>query len=217
MLTGNLIQIYGHSYIVVHVAQKAFFDCYSKDLSVALGSEIRGTLEALVFNCMQANMAEDGDAEYTDEKMHADIEALYKMGQGKFGTDEKGLFKILCAAPPEYLKKMNMAYAEKHGLTLQHCLTTELKGISKFAAEFLVGMKINPYETIARLFNEACQGVGTDETLVASVLSRYQKVMKQVSLAHVELFGKTMADRVRQENRGVDEALFLELLAVSEA
>jgi Annexin len=186
-------------------------------LGVALGSEIRGTLEALVFNCLQATMAEEGDAEYTDEKMQQDIEALYKMGQGKFGTDEKGLFKIMCTAPPTYLKKLNMAYAEKHGLTLEHSLTSELKGISKDAAQFLFGMKINPYETIAKLFDEACKGAGTDETLMASILIRYQTVMKEVMLKHVELFGKTMADRVRAENRGVDEALFLELLAVAEA
>lgn len=161
-------------------------------------------------------MDEDDDAKYDDAKMKEDIDDIYKLGQGKFGTDEKGLFKILCTSPPAYLKKLNMAYAEKHGFTLLHSLTTELKGISQFAAQFLMGMKINPYEEIAKLFDEACGGAGTDETLMASVLVRYQLVMSDVMLAHVELFGKNMADRVRKENRGVDEALFLELLGVTE-
>jgi hypothetical protein len=40
---------------------------------------------------------------FTEEKEKEVAEALYKVGQGKFGTNEKGLFKILSAskAPQE--------------------------------------------------------------------------------------------------------------------
>lgn len=182
----------------------------------ALGSEVVGTLEFLVFNCLQAAQEDYNESFHNDEKMKEDIEALYKMGQAAVGTDEKGTFKILCAAPPEYMKKLNMAYADKHGVTLLHSLSTEFKGIAKDAAQFLIGMKIKPYEEIAKLLERASAGVGTNETLLSTALIRYQGVMKDVMLAHVELFGKTIVDRVRAESRGVYEALFLELLAAVE-
>ena len=42
----------------------------------------------------------------------------------KWGTDEKAFFKLLCASPPEYLEKINLAYADKYGkwLLLVLCL-----------------------------------------------------------------------------------------------
>ena len=41
--------------------------------------------------------------------------------------------------------------ADKHGITLVKMLEVELSGISKDAALFMIGMKIKPYEEIAKL------------------------------------------------------------------
>ena len=83
-------------------------------------------MENLVINCLQAAEEEYDEDYHNEEKMEADVAALYEMGQGSWGTDEKGFFKILCASPPEYMSKLNLAYAEKHGFTLlkvRHMLT----------------------------------------------------------------------------------------------
>jgi len=69
------------------------------------------------------------------------------------GTKEKEIFKFLCKSPAEYLQKMNLQYADKHGLTLIKMLETELSGISKDAALFMIGMKIKPYEEVAKLID----------------------------------------------------------------
>jgi len=50
---------------------------------------------------------------------------------------------------------MNLQYADKHGLTLVKMLETEMGGISKEAAGFMFGMKIKPYEEIAKLIERA--------------------------------------------------------------
>lgn len=51
---------------------------------------------------------------HTDEKATEDAELIYKKGQGKFfGTDEKSIFKILCASPPEHIANINDIYADK--------------------------------------------------------------------------------------------------------
>ena len=44
----------------------------------------------------------------------------------KWGTDEKGLFKLLCASPAEYLEKLNLVYADKYGYTLLKTMEKEL-------------------------------------------------------------------------------------------
>jgi len=57
-----------------------------------------------------------------------------------------------------------------------------------------------------------CKGFGTNETLLASALIRFHHVMPEVMLAHVELYGMTIQDRVKSETRGDFEALLMELL-----
>jgi len=196
----------------MEIIKKRFFDMFTKDLGSMLTSETGGSLEFLMLNLLQASEEVYDESIHTDDKMKEDIDTLYKAGQGRMGTKEKEIFKFLCKSPAEYLQKMNLQYADKHGLTLIKMLETELSGISKDAALFMIGMKIKPYEEVAKLIDTSCKGFGTDELLLSTALIRYQQIMKPVMLAHVELFGKTIPDRVRSETRGEHEKLLMELI-----
>jgi annexin A7/11 len=206
-------------FISIHFAiQKKYFALNTKDLGRKLDGELGGALDQLIFNVLQAAEEEYDPNYHTAAKMEADVATLHKMGQGKtFGTDEKGLFKILCAAPPEYLKKLNLLYAEKHGFTLVKVLETELGGHVEKAAMFMIGMKLKPYEEIAKLIKKSCAGVGTNELLLTSAIIRYQSHLKQVTLAHVELYGQTIRDRINSECGGDYKRVLLELLDAAEA
>jgi hypothetical protein len=191
------------------ILKKRYFQLYTKDLGSLLGSELRGTLETLAYNVIQAAEEEYDPAVHTDEKAEKDVKVLHQMGQGRLGTNEAGIFKILVASPQEYLKKLNTLYAEKYGYALWKALEMELRGDAEKAAVFLMGMKLKPYEEIAKLIEKACKGFGTNEDLLSATLIRYQEVMNEVSLAHVELFGQTIHDRIRSETRGDYEKLLL--------
>jgi hypothetical protein len=115
----------------MQILKKKNFQLFSDDLGKVLDSELGGPFEKLVFNCLQAAEEEYDEGFHSDDKMKKDAEKLYKMGQGKFGTDESGLFKILCSCPPEYLKKLNLLYAEKYGFTLVKALETKSAEMSK--------------------------------------------------------------------------------------
>ena len=83
-----------------------------------LNSELGGIFEKIVVTCLQG-IEEDFDPGYhNDDLVDEDVAAFYQMGEGKFGTDEAGLFKLLCTRPSEHLKKVNLAYADKHDVTL---------------------------------------------------------------------------------------------------
>ena len=196
---------------ISHLKTK-FFDLHSKDLGRVLDSELGGNFERLIVNCLQGS-EETYDREYHNEaKMHSDIEKLYKMGQGKFlGTDEVGLFKILCASPPEYLKKLNYVYADKHGYTLEKVLETELGGQVRDAAVFMLGMKMKPYETVAELIVKATKGFGTNELLLTCTLIRYQLILRDVMAAYTELKGESLQDLIKKETSGDYERLLVEL------
>lgn len=176
----------GRSNTEMEILKKKYFELYTKDLGQVLASELGGDLESLVLNCLQASEEVFDPDFHTDSLMKKDMETIYKAGQGKFGTNETGLFKILSQRPAVYLKTMNLQYADKYGFTIVKVLETELGGKVEEAATFMLGMKLKPYETIAKLIKTACAGFGTNELLLTCALIRYQLVMKKVMEAHIE-------------------------------
>jgi len=107
---------------------------------------------------------------------------------------------------------VNETYADKYGYTLVKAMEKELSGDAQKAAIFTVNMKLKPYEAIAKIIKSACAGMGTDELLLSSCVIRYQHTMGHVNMAHMELFGKSIHDRIRHECGGNYKDLLLALV-----
>lgn len=123
--------------------KRNYFKLYTKDLGKLLASELHGDMERIVFNCMQGGEEAFDPQFHNKEKAVEDAELIYEKGQGKrFGTDEKSIFKVLCAAPPEHVKNINTVYADKYGYTLMKALEKELKGNVRDATLHMLGMKV---------------------------------------------------------------------------
>jgi hypothetical protein len=207
--------ICGRSNKEMEILKKKFFNVHGKDMGRKLDSELSGDFERLVFNCLQA-AEEKYDPDYhTDDKVADDVAAFHKMGEGKFGTDEAGFFKLICASPPEHLKKVNQMYADKYDVTLFKAVQDELSGKTEDATLFLLGMKLKPYTTIAKLIQKACKGAGTNELLLTCTVLRYQKHLKEVAAEYAELTGKSLQETLRNEIGGDYRRLLTELVDAS--
>ena len=151
----------GRTNAEMELLKKTYFRMYDKDLGKLLASELGGNMERLVFNCLQAAEQEYDPQFHTADLAMEEAEAIHKMGQGKtFGTDEKGIFKILCKAPPAHLANINQVYADKYGYTLIKAMEKELGGWMekqlRKATLHMIGMKLKPWETMAALVKDAC-------------------------------------------------------------
>mmetsp|Transcript_582 Transcript_582/g.879 ORF Transcript_582/g.879 Transcript_582/m.879 type:complete len:336 (+) Transcript_582:98-1105(+) len=196
--------------------KKTHFKLYSKDLIKLLGKELTGDHERLIINCLQGGEEVYDPQYHTKELANEEAEEIYKKGQGKwFGTDERAIFKLICKAPAQHVEAVNHAYAEKYGYSLLKAMEKSLGGNAKKAMLFTIGMKLKPYEAMANLIKEACAGMGTDEILLTCCIIRYQDVMRDVMTAHIELFGKTIHDRVRSECRGKYKDALITILNTS--
>ena len=195
---------------IAHLKKK-FFDAHSKDVGRYLDKELGGAFEKLVFACMQGSEEEYDPGFHTAEKVDEDVAALYKMGEGKWGTDEVGLFKLLCNRPAEHLKKVNSEYAEKHDVTLFKVMEKELGGDTRDATLYMLGMKLRPYQTIVKLIKKACKGLGTNELLLSCTIIRYQMVLKDVMLAYIEMEGDSLQELIKKEVGGDYKKLLLEI------
>jgi len=209
--------ICGRSNTEIDILKRTFYKLYDQDLGSYLDRELNGNLESLVFNCLQG-IEEGFDPEYhTDDLVSEDVDTLHGMSEGKFGTDEKGLFKILCSRPPEHLKKVNLAYADKYDVTLFKVMEDELGGHTRDATLFLVGMKLKPYTTVAKLIEKATKGVGTNELLLSSTIIRYQLCLKEVMAAYEELYGQSLQELLKKEVGGDFRKLLNEICDAAKA
>mmetsp|Transcript_139811 Transcript_139811/g.198021 ORF Transcript_139811/g.198021 Transcript_139811/m.198021 type:complete len:328 (-) Transcript_139811:189-1172(-) len=199
----------GRSNKEIEHLKKKFFDIHSKDLGKYLDKELGGNFEKLIFNCLQGSEEEYDPGFHDDAKVDEDVAALYEMGQGRWGTNESGLFKILCSRPSEHLKKVNAAYADKHDVTLYHVMEKELGGDTKDATVFLLGMKLRPYETIVKLIEKATKGIGTNELLLSCTIIRYQICLKEVMHTYIEMKGDTLQELIKKEVGGDYRRLLL--------
>lgn len=203
----------GRSNRDMELLKKTYYKMYTKDLVTHISSESGGDLKKLLSSCMQA-AAEDYDPDYhTEEKASEDAEAIYDAGQGKwFGTNEKKLFKIIALAPRKHLFAVNERYADQYGYTLVKAMEKELSGDAESAAIFTCNMRLKPYVAIAKLIKSACAGIGTNELLLTTCVIRYQDIMGHVNMAHEELFGKSVQDRIKSECSGDYKKLLLALV-----
>ncbi|KAL7564459.1 hypothetical protein ACA910_001553 [Epithemia clementina (nom. ined.)] len=208
--------IVGRSNAEMELLKKTYFDLHTEDLGRVLDRELGGHFEQLIVNCLQAS-EEVFDPEYhTEDKAKEDAKALYEMGQGKWGTNEKGLFKVLCAMPPEHMATVNRIYAEEYGYTLPKVMQKEFGGDTKWAAVLLLNMKLKPIEAVAGLIHDASAGFGTNELLFTATLIRYQSLLKAVMLAFVEEYGKPLDEVIKAETGGDYEKILLQILTTAD-
>lgn len=203
----------GRTNAEMDLLKKTYFQKYEKDLGQMLASELHGDMERLIFNCMQAAEEPYDPQFHNNDKAIEDAEIIHAKGQGRvFGTDEKGIFKVLCAAPPEHIENISKVYADKYGYTLMKAMEKELRGGVEDATLHMLGMKMKPYETMAKLVKTACAGFGTDELLLTCTLIRIQPHLQHVQASHIDLYGKTIHERVRSEAGGKYQKVLLSIL-----
>ena len=192
--------------------KETYFATFEKDLGVQLSGELGGDFERLIFHCIQGSEEEMDPEFHTDEKAEADCEAFYEAGAGRWGTDEKSLFKIIANSPPEHLATVNDLYVAKHERTLISALESELGGDVEKGAMHCVGMKLKPEETVARLIKSTCAGFGTDELGLTCAIIRYQSILPEVNNVHQDLFEKSIQDRIKHEVGGNYKKLLLAIV-----
>ena len=202
--------ICGRSNKDMELLKKTFYKEYTEDLETTVSGETSGDYKKVLLHSLQA-AEQTFDEEYdTDERAMEDAEAIFEGGQGRMGTDEKLIIKLIMTSCPKYLNLVNDYYADIYGYTLFKAVEEEFSGDGKDALLFTLGMKLKPFDTIAKLIKTACEGFGTNELLLTSILIRYQYFLNNANAAHQRLFkNKTIQTRVLDETSGDYEDLLL--------
>ncbi|KAJ0408808.1 hypothetical protein P43SY_000704 [Pythium insidiosum] len=201
----------GRTNVEINILKKTYFDLYNQDLGVLLNSELSGDFKKSILAAIQGSMVDYSPEFHTQKKAEDDADALYKAGEGKWGTDEETFIKIVVTSPPQHLRNVNAVYTKKHNNTIIRAVEKEFGGDAKKALLFLVRMVLEPLELLAEHFESTMKGFGTDESGLSYALVRYHCVLPQIKEAYKKIYKKDLRERIHGETSGDFRALLLNL------
>ena len=197
--------------------KQTYFKMFDTDLAVELHSELSGDLKQFIMFCLQTLRVEMDPAIHNEKSAEVDAKAFYDAGQGKWGTDEKAFFNVLCSLPAAHLKTVDVFYARRYGYTMERAIKKELSGKVEDAVIHAHNMVIKPFDAIAKAFEITMKGFGTDEHGLNHCIVRYHHVLPQVMEAYESLYGKSLRDRIHGETSGKYRTLLLEMIRNSKS
>ncbi|KAJ3037379.1 hypothetical protein HDV00_001745 [Rhizophlyctis rosea] len=190
----------GRTNTEINDIKAAYQFLYNKDLEKEVKSETSGHFAKLLTATLQGAR----DNQQANWNVQDDVDALYKAGIGKVGTDESVFISILVTRPVPHLRQVFEAYYDKHNEEIEESIKKEFSGDVEKALLSLVASIRSRSWWIASLFEKSMAGLGTrDHQLIRlTVRHRDADVMKEIKQAYQQQFGKDLYHRVQGETSG---------------
>jgi len=166
---------------IIHVSdgemeaiKQMFRQKYNSSMDEWVKGDTSGNFEKLLLHAMK-NVRGKG---VIPNLVDSDAEALYKGGEGKWGTDDKLFVQIFTERSFEHLQAVNQRYTEKRGHDLVHAIKHETTGWYKVA---LLSCLLSPITYWTERCHEAIAGLGTDDKLLVRCFSELSQTLPSTS------------------------------------
>ncbi|KAG0259620.1 hypothetical protein BG011_002511 [Mortierella polycephala] len=178
-----------------------YYARYHKSLESVVKADVSGYFEKLLMVCMQGTRDEIGHYQYN---VDADVQSLYKAGEGRIGTDESQFIHILTNRPDAHLRMVFQQYQVHHRKKFTKVIKREFSGWIETALCYLVNWVQSPAHCIAKNLEKAMNGMGTDDASLTRLLvrNRTQPFMNDIKAAYAAKYKRTLRDRVKGETSG---------------
>ncbi|ORX91638.1 Annexin [Basidiobolus meristosporus CBS 931.73] len=180
---------------------------YNRDMEREIASDTSHNFKRLLVSLLQAGRDETQQVYDTS----ADVEALYRAGEKRFGTDEGAFISIICTRSDAHLVQVFSQYQIKYGKPIQKVIKSEFSGDIERGLLSVVGYVQNRYEWAADQFEESMRGFGTREDKLSRLTIRFRHphLMPHVKQAYQRKYGKSLYQRVHGETSGDYRRLLL--------
>ncbi len=161
--------------------------------------EVSGNFQDVLEAVMDSGRPESG---VDVSKMEHDLEDFYKATEGKIGTDEKALAKIVKHRSREHLWALNDAYKHKSkkGRNAIEVIQAETSGNLERA---LCAVFMQPASWYARAIHLSMKGAGTDEhALIRNVFLPFPFELKMAHGIISQFYKEDLIKRVKSELSG---------------
>jgi len=184
-------------------AAAAYQRLYNKSMEADIKSDTGGNLAKVYMQCLAPSRGtRQGD-------VATDVEALYKAGAGKIGTDEAAFINIIATASPAHLEAVFYAYAQKYGKSLDTVIRDEMGGDTGKA---LANLATPPHVLFADKILKSMKGMGTeDEKLIRLITTQRGRHLQKAGRYFLEVNKKTISAWVADETSGDYKAILLKI------
>ncbi|KAF9176904.1 hypothetical protein BGZ51_009368 [Haplosporangium sp. Z 767] len=178
-----------------------YYARYHKSLESIVKADVSGYFEKLLMVCMQGTRDEIGHYQYN---VDADVQSLYKAGEGKIGTDESQFIHILTNRPDAHLRIVFQQYQVRYRKKFTKVIKKEFSGWIRTALCYLVNWIQSPAHCIAKNLEKAMEGMGTDDASLTRLVvrNRTQPFMNDIKAAYAAKYKRTLRDRIKGETSG---------------
>jgi hypothetical protein len=184
---------------------------YDEHLEDRVKSECSGDYGTLLVSLLQCSR--DSSNTVNEDQVQEDANALYKAGEGKWGTDEETFNRIFALRNSHHLKRVNQVYMEQRKSSLLDVVEDEFSGDMKNLLATVLHSHINPADYFATRIYKACKGVGTDEETVTRALVVMDEVyMEQMKQIFQVRYGVSLREMIDSECSGNFKRMLLALM-----
>jgi hypothetical protein len=174
---------------------------YGKSLESWVKSETSGNFKNLLVALLQCNRSQNPNPD--PNMCQSDAQALYRAGEGRWGTDESTFIRIFANRSPAEMAMINDCYTRLRGNGLLKAIDKEFSGDIKKLLETVVGGLLDPAGYFAKRIREAVKGLGTnDSKLVRVIVSRSEIDLGLIKQAYQTIYARNMLQDVRDDTSG---------------
>ena len=209
---GVLIEIIGtRNNQEMHMIKDEFQKNYGKSLESWVKSETSGHFRKLLISLIQGNRSMNTVP--NPQLCQSDAQALYRAGEGRWGTDESTFVRIFTQRSAAEMDLINNCYQQLRGKSLHQAIEKEFSGDTKTLLHTILEGLQDPAAYFARRLRESVQGVGTnDSRLVRVIVSRCEVDMPRIKQAYQRIFGRDLVMDVRSDTSGNYKKILTHLL-----
>jgi annexin A7/11 len=177
---------------------KAITEAYKAKYRNSLEKDIRGDTSGYFRALLVALVQGNRDETISSRDVMTDVEALYRAGEGRLGTDESAFISILCGRPETHLRQVFEQYQRKYGHSMEKVIKSEFSGDIKRALIGLVKSITNRNEYIAEQFENSMKGLGTKDNKLIRLTVRYRDpvILAPIKEAYKTMYGKSLKKRI---------------------
>jgi len=184
-------------------AAEAYQRLFSRNMEKDIKDDTSGDLAKVYMACLSPTRGTRAG------NVAADIEALYKAGAGKMGTDEATFITIIAQSQRSHVEAVFYGYAQKYGKSLDTVIRDEMGGdTGKALAQLVLPHHVLFSEKILK----SMKGMGTNDTdLIRLLTSQRGRHLKAAGKHFLEVNRKTISNWVADETSGDYKAILVRM------
>ena len=185
---------------------------YKNTLENWVIGDTSGNFKLLLIALLQCNRSDNPNPDL--KQCQADAQALYKAGEGRWGTDEATFIRIFANRSAAEITAINQCYMQIKGKGLLHAIDKEFSGDIKKLLQTIVGGLLDIHGYFAMRIRESVKGLGTnDSKLVRVIVSRCEIDLPQIKEAYQRIYQRDLLHDVRDDTSGYYRDILTSLIS----